>query len=103
GRQPPDGSPRGGGLVADGDTSRDVERVGDERRGLDRGLWVTAAAATLVGDDVAGDPEKPDTECGRTISVAGTCSLLEAMEPGKGGADRVRGGVLGPVMVAQLE
>ena len=63
---------------------------------------MTAAAATLVGDDVAGDPEKPDTECGRTISVAGTCSLLEPMEVGKGGEERALGGVLGLVMVAEL-
>jgi len=101
-RQPPDGSPRGGGLVADGDAALDVERVGDERCGLDRRLWVTTAAATLVGDDVAGDPEKPDTERGRTISVAGTCSLLEPMEVGKGGEERPLGGVLGLVMVAEL-
>ena len=101
-RQPPDGSPGGGSLVADGDTSLDVEWVGHERGGLDRRLWVTAAATPLVGHDVASDPEEPDTERGRTISVPGTCSLLEPLEVGKGGEERPLGGVLGLVMVAEL-
>ena len=51
--------------------------------------------------EVASDPEEPDTERGRTISVRGTCPLLEPMEVGKGGEERALGGVLGVVMAAR--
>ena len=45
GGQSPDGPPRRGGLVADRGAALDVERVGDVRGGLDRGLSGGAGAS----------------------------------------------------------
>ncbi len=102
GGQPTDGTPGCGRLVAGRRAALDVERVGDERRGLDRGLWMATTATPLVGDDVSGDPEEPDAERRRPVAVGRPGTLLEPVEVRQGGKERSLGGVLGFVMIAEL-
>ncbi len=101
-RQPPDRAPRRRGLVVRCRGVLDVEGIGNERRGLDRSLWVTAAAAPLVGDDVSGDPEEPDAERGRTLAVRRAGAFLEPVEVRQRSEEGSFRGVLGFVVIAEL-
>ncbi len=102
GRQAPDGPPRGSRLLPDGCAALDVEWIRDGGSGLDRRLRVAATAATLVRDDVAGDPEKPDAERRSAFAVGRAGPLLEPIEMGQRSEERPLGGVLGLVVIAEL-
>ena len=102
GGQPADRPPRRGPLRAPDRAALDVERIADHTSCIEGGRRVASPTATLVGDDVAGDPEQPDPERGGAIPVSWPRSLLEPGQVGQGKEERPLGRVLRVVVIAEL-
>ena len=99
GGEAPDGGPRLGDIGPLGGPALDVERVADDRGGLERRLGTPASGAALIGDDVAGDAAAgPNVE--RAVAVGRPCPLSKREQGQRG--ERPFRGVLGVVMVAEL-
>ena len=101
-RQAPDRGPCGGDVLARRGAALDVERIGNDRGGVERGRRMAAARAPVVRDDVAGDAEQPDAERRGALAVGRPGPLLESAEVGQREEERPLGGVLGVVVVAEL-
>ena len=80
----------------------DVDRVRDVGGRVDWRGRPAAPGPAVVRDDVAGDPEEPDTERRRSFAVGRPGALLEAVEVRECGEEGPFGDVFGFVVISKL-
>jgi len=102
GGQTLDGGPGGPGLVAEHDLGFGVA-VRDERSGrLETCLGMPSSVASLVGDNVSGDPHQPHSERRRALAGFARRPLVKAGHRGERGKECSLGRVLGVMVIAEL-